>query len=1536
MAYCQNEINVISTDAICGNNRGSISLSLANPQNPQFPLPYIIELENRNNGVEVYFTMTGPTLELNNLDPKKYLVTVRFNQTCKLDIPIRILGKDDILETEILKPCGESKGKLSIKLNEVNFKPTWTYPFNGTLRNSTSNQITNFSMSNSDKEFDNLSSGDYEVSIVLSPACTLVSQIKIETDPFAKIVLNNASSSSYSPACKEENNGKLWVAVKELVGLSDITNNCTFTWSNGANKKFINNLAPGQYTVTATSIADPHCWTSKTFEVEKVDFYLTAERVNPSSCTTPNGSIKVKTSNNDFPYTYKWDIGQTTQEITGLSGGTYCVTVTHIQCDVVQCFDLKPLCCSNNLNIAATVTKGFEGGPNPPSGKIEVTMTGGSGNYNYEWSWSKTSFGPKAKLNLNGPVQSQLASGYYLIKVTDLTTGCEKEITTNIKNFVCKNELDKFFAYSKNFLVPLLTPTADQFDYCSLSKGRRLYIAWANFGNINVKLPLKIELIAPPGVKNVLDSIKFINTEEELKNMEGSLKSTINFQPLYRVNKPYQVKLTDGCGFTSFIKSYNAGLESIIMCDECQPPIYDTSDDNCHYIGLQYSGNSISEGDLVLKIKNPCDEGGNWIKLEGRPKRGFKFEITWPDNTKCTFENTTKDEDDKDGKLKYSVSKSQYNAKKPLKVIVKRLDANCVDTVLVEFNVGEKNLMFIPTDGALVDEVRNTYKGIETCNNCSAYQSGPSQYLYDYNCDKPVAKSKLIWNYNPYDKDNICAGGGTFVSDMIINGNIERRTIVVPPGTPIIDELDYYFNQPGTDEFKSCETGRTCVFDGHAIFGSPVYKKVMLRYCNLISEVENYSFVPCECPKSMKATTLEDHKIKLVFEGGGGRGDLEIRSPNGQYETLKGIHLFPPSTTYIFNTAGLIGEFEFTFKLKCGSKHCNESFTRINNSETGCPISFEITNFSYSPPKASILLNSAKAENAQLMIYKIGNPNPLYQKALFIAKGDNLLDFSCSNLKDGIEYEAKIIFINSMCKEVSKTFKVISSNDDCPSIDLKANSNTIDVTTSSNKEYIGFYKLLIFDVFGKIVKMENINIQNSLSEYLQFDISKLPKGDYTISIINKNGCPPVNLKWTKSFIVDPNPKDDCVLDKSVDLYFNNKTNEFIHTTSESFINSTSYTISSIEHSTMLTIKEFIRLSYDSLIVKHVRIDEYGNYIVVGTKTNNTYVIVITPDKIVKWSKTITDFIVSEVQFLSSGFEFTLLGTLTYNNVRTQIKINQYGQIINMGPIEYYDFRGGGSYIVDNLFLNKNNTISSFVKDTTTKVVVYNPSTKISLRLNLDPIITVKKIYRLESGEYFIAGEVHGVGKIADSTTYDYQYTSAVFIWTDSLLKITKTKIFDINETVRIKNVTTNGINKYLVVYTTTDTTYDTSLDIMKVTSCDQLYGFEGNGLQSRANKTNLDDETQNEMVSNNSELYVFPNPNKGNFRMRFFDDNFNKNGIYTLTNVDGTILHKENLQITKGENDITINNPSLKSGLYLIQIKLQNGNSLRAKVMIIE
>jgi len=248
-----------------------------------------------------------------------------------------------------------------------------------------------------------LTAGTYWVTVTDAVSATATSSATI-TQPSS---LTTSITHYHGPDCGGGNNG--WITVSSSGG----TPVFTYSWSNSQTGSTASNLTAGLYTVTVT---DNHGCTATTgmnlSAKETLDLFPSFTPVGCKDGT--NGTATVLGVACDGPSAtmhYLWSSGGTTATITGLSAGTYSVTVTHIDPpndplvkDTLVVVP-EPL---NYLLAGTTHTDVVCFGQN--NGTATANATGGTGNYTYNWSTL--------------PVQTSqtatgLSIGTYWVTVTD-------------------------------------------------------------------------------------------------------------------------------------------------------------------------------------------------------------------------------------------------------------------------------------------------------------------------------------------------------------------------------------------------------------------------------------------------------------------------------------------------------------------------------------------------------------------------------------------------------------------------------------------------------------------------------------------------------------------------------------------------------------------------------------------------------------------------------------------------------------------------------------------------------------------------------------------------------------------------------------------------------------------------------------------------------------------------------------------------------------------------------------------------------------
>ena len=148
----------------------------------------------------------------------------------------------------------------------------------------------------SEKEVQNLASGQYMFSVTDSYGCKTIATTSLNKD---YSVVPSIELNSSNPICETEN-GTITATVSE--GAEPYT----YKWSDGATDKDRENLAEGEYTLTATDAYG--CATSETATLEKNYNVLpkfSFDIKNPI-CETKNGEITTTVTSGTEPYSFTW------------------------------------------------------------------------------------------------------------------------------------------------------------------------------------------------------------------------------------------------------------------------------------------------------------------------------------------------------------------------------------------------------------------------------------------------------------------------------------------------------------------------------------------------------------------------------------------------------------------------------------------------------------------------------------------------------------------------------------------------------------------------------------------------------------------------------------------------------------------------------------------------------------------------------------------------------------------------------------------------------------------------------------------------------------------------------------------------------------------------------------------------------------------------------------------------------------------------------------------------------------------------------
>jgi hypothetical protein len=181
----------------------------------------------------------------------------------------------------------------------------------------------------------------------------------------------------------------------------------SFNWSNGANSQTISGLAAGTYNVIVTDANGCNSIAAVTIQqAPGVNFNLTGTQTVCGLGST--GSASANPTSGTAPFSYNWSNGATSPTVSGLTEGTYTVTVTDVNgCSAIRSISINII---DDLNVMVAGTNVLCAGQ--PTGTATAVASGGNAPYTYAWS-----------NGANTASISGLGIGTYTVTATD-ANGC--------------------------------------------------------------------------------------------------------------------------------------------------------------------------------------------------------------------------------------------------------------------------------------------------------------------------------------------------------------------------------------------------------------------------------------------------------------------------------------------------------------------------------------------------------------------------------------------------------------------------------------------------------------------------------------------------------------------------------------------------------------------------------------------------------------------------------------------------------------------------------------------------------------------------------------------------------------------------------------------------------------------------------------------------------------------------------------------------------------------------------------------------------
>ena len=176
-------------------------------------------------------------------------------------------------------------------------------------------------------------------------------------------------------------------------------------------------VAAGDYLLMAED--NEGCQDTMTITVgNQSTFTTTIVTTIDENCGNSDGAIDIDVAGSGTNFSYSWNNGETTQDLSGLAAGTYTCIITDIDntCDDEVSVELIN---TADFTVSTSIVDESCG---DGAGSIDLTITGGS-NFTFIWSNGATT-----------EDLSSLVAGNYTCLITDGTSGCTFNIDADIMN----------------------------------------------------------------------------------------------------------------------------------------------------------------------------------------------------------------------------------------------------------------------------------------------------------------------------------------------------------------------------------------------------------------------------------------------------------------------------------------------------------------------------------------------------------------------------------------------------------------------------------------------------------------------------------------------------------------------------------------------------------------------------------------------------------------------------------------------------------------------------------------------------------------------------------------------------------------------------------------------------------------------------------------------------------------------------------------------------------------------------------------------
>ncbi|HMX83357.1 MAG TPA: T9SS type A sorting domain-containing protein, partial [Saprospiraceae bacterium] len=197
-----------------------------------------------------------------------------------------------------------------------------------------------------------LQAGNHTVEVKDSLGCSVIFPFFVPAYPCDSLGIK-AIDLDVQTSCFDK---PVTLSIKNISGGQPAYN---ILWSNGSTDSTVTDTFKN---LTSLKVTDAkNCLFTLILDIDQPDSIFVNFEINDATPGNTDGSVLVSATGGQGTFSYLWQDGSTTELLTGLAPGNYCVTITDAAgCSVVKCAEVKLKVSTNDL-----ISQGWKLFPNP-------------------------------------------------------------------------------------------------------------------------------------------------------------------------------------------------------------------------------------------------------------------------------------------------------------------------------------------------------------------------------------------------------------------------------------------------------------------------------------------------------------------------------------------------------------------------------------------------------------------------------------------------------------------------------------------------------------------------------------------------------------------------------------------------------------------------------------------------------------------------------------------------------------------------------------------------------------------------------------------------------------------------------------------------------------------------------------------------------------------------------------------------------------------------------------------------------------------